>query len=163
MGYGIVEISDLSGPGCKIYSVVRDGEEGTLLDEFIERMDAQGYSECVNEILLALTSFGREFGAREQFFRLNEGKPGDGVVALLKKKRFQIRLYGIRFGNVLLILGSGGVKPPGIASWQQDPVLKEHAEEMITLSRQIQERIINKEIFISPQGELSGNLRFDQE
>ena len=81
MGYEVVEISDLSGPGCRIYSVIRDGEEGTLLDEFIERMDAQGYSECVNEILLTLTSFGREFGAREQFFRLNEGKPGGSAMS----------------------------------------------------------------------------------
>ena len=36
MGFEITEIEELSGNKARIYSVIIDGEEGTLLEQFFE-------------------------------------------------------------------------------------------------------------------------------
>lgn len=161
MSYRITEIEELSGPACRFYSVAYNKSEDTLLDDFLDRL-WDDYPEEVEEIWNKLEFMGREGGARLQFFRENEGKPGDGVVALLKERGFTLRLYGIRYGSILLILGSGGVKPKSIQSWQQDPNLATYAQEMIKISAAITKRIRENEIIISDEGELSGNLEFEE-
>ena len=159
MGFRIVEIEELSGPACKIYSIAYDGKGGdTLFDDFMDRMDVD-YSDEVEEIWDKLEFMGREGGARIQFFRENEGTPGDGVVALLKESGFSLRLYGIRYGTILLILGSGGYK--NVGKWQEDEVLGKHATEMIAISAKITERIKNKDITICADGKLEGDLYFE--
>ena len=121
MKFRIVEIPELSGEACKIYTIVYDGGEDSMFERFQDRMDAEGFSAEVDEIWYALRFMGKEGGARIQFFREDEGKPGDGVMALLKKKRFTLRLYCIRYGTGTLVLGDGGYKPPTIRAWQGDP------------------------------------------
>lgn len=161
MGFRVVEIKELSGPACKIYSIAYDGDGGdTLLDEFLDRMDEE-YPDEVDELWAKLEFMGREGGARIHFFRENEGIPGDGVVALLKESGFKLRLYAIRYGSFLLILGSGGYKGVDTAAWQDDEVLKQHATEMIAISAKITERIKEKEITFSPDGTLQGDLYFE--
>lgn len=160
MGFAIVEIPELSGPCCKIYSIAYDGSEDTLLDSFLDGMLEQ-YPDEVTELWNRLMFMGLEGGAREQFFRLNEGKPGDGVVALLKEPDFPLRLYGIRYGTILLVLGSGGYKPKGIRSWQDDPKLSQRVEEMIRISEMITNRIKDKDIIINNNGSLEGELIFE--
>lgn len=160
MGFRIVEIEDLSGPECKIYSIAYDGDGDTsLINEFVERMGAD-YPDEVDEILYKLESMGKDVGARIQFFRENEGVPGDGVVALLNEPGFPLRLYAIRYGSMLLILGSGGYKD--VETWQEDDVLTERATEMIRISAMITERIKNKDIIIGPDGTLKGDLYFNE-
>ena len=87
MGFGIVKITDLSGDACKIYSVARDDSEDTLLELFLDEFDSEG------------------------FFRENEGKPGDGVVALLNAPHFPLRLSALitqRIKNKEITLASDG-------------------------------------------------------
>ena len=151
MGFGIVKITDLSGDACKIYSVARDDSEDTLLELFLD------------EIINKLRFMGQEGGAREGFFRENEGKPGDGVVALLNAPHFPLRLYGIRFGTSLLILGSGGKKGIHTRTWQQDSKLKSSAEQMIRLSALITQRIKDKEITLASDGSIIGNKHFEED
>lgn len=161
MGFRIVEIDELSGPECKIFSVAYDGDgEDTLFDEFLDRLE-DDYPDEISEIWSKLEFMGREGGARIQFFRENEGCPGDGVVALLKESGFTLRLYAIRFGSVLLILGSGGYKSSSIGSWQEDEILSKHAIEIMRISRLITERIRNKDITIGIDGTLTGDLYFE--
>ena len=93
MSFKLVEIPALSGPACKIYSIAYDGSSETSFDGFQDRMDREGFSDEVDQIWYSLRFMGEEGGARIQFFREDEGRPGDGVVALLKKKRFTLRLY----------------------------------------------------------------------
>ncbi|MCR5433024.1 MAG: hypothetical protein K6F20_01375 [Bacteroidaceae bacterium] len=162
MGFGIVKLTDLSGDACKIYSVARDGSEDTLLELFIDKFDAQ-YPKQIDEVLNKLRFMGFEGGAREGFFRKNEGKPGDGVVALLNAPNFPLRLYGIRFGTSLLILGSGGKKGAETRTWQQDNSLREAAEQMILLSALITQRIKDKEIILVSDGSIMGDKHFDEE
>lgn len=161
MGFRIVEIEELSGPACKIYSVAFDGDGGdTLFDEFLDRLEAD-YSKELDELWASLAFMGREGGARIQFFRENEGEPGDGVVALLKESGYPLRLYAIKYGTILLILGSGGYKDPNIAAWQDDAILTKHATEIIHISAKITERIKEKDITIGPDGTLTGDLYFE--
>ena len=163
MSFKIVEIPELSGTACRIYSIAYDGSMETSFDSFQDKMDADGYSSEVDEIWYSLKFMGKEGGARIQFFKEDEGHPGDGVVALLKKKRFVLRLYCIRYGNGPLILGGGGYKPPSVRSWQDVTELNISAQELIRISALITERIKNKEIVLSPDGSLEGNLEFDDE
>ena len=161
MGFRIVEIDERSGPECKIYSVAYDGDgEDTLFDEFLDRLE-DDYPDEISELWSKLVFMGKEGGARIQFFRENEGCPGDGVVALLKESGFTLRLYAIRFGSVLLILGSGGYKSSSIGSWQEDEILSKHAIEIMRISRLITERIRNKDITIGIDGTLTGDLYFE--
>ena len=157
-----MKIKDLSGDACKIYSVARDGSEDTLLESFLDKFDAD-YPKQIEEILIKLRFMGLEGGAREGFFRINEGKPGDGVVALLNAPHFPLRLYGIRFGTSLLILGSGSCKGGTIRTWQGDAQLKNAAEQMIRLSALITQRIKDKEITLAPDGSIIGNKYFEED
>ncbi len=161
MGFRVVEIKELSGPACKIYSIAYDGGGGdTLFDEFLDRMD-EHFPDEVDELWATLKFMGKEGGARIQFFRENEGVPGDGVVALLKESGYALRLYAIRYGSTLLILGSGGYKGVGVAAWQDDEILSQHASEMIVISAKITERIREKDITHGPDGTLRGDLYFE--
>ena len=160
MRYKIVEITELSGPACKIYSVVCGDGVDTLFDNFQDRLD-EDYSEAVDEIWYSLRFMGEEGGARIQFFREDEGRPGDGIVAMLKKKRFALRVYCIRYGTNTLIVGDGGYKPPSVRAWQDDRHLAACVKRMMLISELITERIRDKEIWFSPDGSLLGNLEFE--
>ena len=162
MSFRIVEVPDLSGPACKIYSIAYDGSDETSFDQFQDRMDDNGYTAEVDEIWYTLRFMGDEGGARIQFFREEEGRPGDGIVALLKKKRFTLRLYCIRYGNGPLLLGDGGYKSPSTRTWQEDPHLRACVEELMRISGLITKRILNKEIKFASDGSLDGDLEFDE-
>lgn len=162
MRFEIVEISELSGPACKIYSIACDGSENTLFDDFLDRMDA-AHSRDVEIIWDKLEYMGREGGARIQFFREDEGRPGDGIVALLKEWRFPLRLYCIRSGSCTLILGNGGYKPPSVRAWQDDPHLSRCVHQLMSISSLITEKIKNKEIRLVYDGSLDGDLEFETE
>lgn len=158
----IVEIPELSGLACKIYSIAYDGSEDTLFDIFQDSMD-KDYADEVDLIWYALEFMGKEGGARIQFFREDEGKPGDGIVALLKKKKYPLRLYCIKSGNCTLILGRGGYKPPSIRTWQDDPHLSECVQELMWISSLMTEKVKNKEIRYGNDGSLIGDLEFELE
>lgn len=54
-----------------------------------------------------LKIIGTKTGAREQFFKLHEGNPGDGVCALFDLPDKNLRLYCIRYNTQIIILGGG--------------------------------------------------------
>lgn len=57
-----------------------DGDEMTLLDYFFD--ESEQYEEDLIKIAAKLKNMGQDIGCRIQFFKENEGAPGDGVVAL---------------------------------------------------------------------------------
>ncbi len=62
----------------------------------------------------------------------------------------------------MLILGGGGQKPKNISAFQEDDKLKEENYLLRKISKQITERIKNKEIQFSEDGtEIFGNLEFN--
>ncbi|MHC1705756.1 MAG: hypothetical protein AB9846_17780 [Tenuifilaceae bacterium] len=163
MNYKIVKLDNLSGEYASIYSIFDTDEEKTLFEIFIKENKSLFLSE-LNDIIIRLKVIGSKTGAREHFFKLNEGEPGDGVCALYDIPESNLRLYCIRYGTLLVILGGGGYKPKSIRKLQQDPKLKDENYFLRGLSAKITKRIQEGEIkFTNDHKDLEGNLEFNDE
>lgn len=147
MKFEIVDLEEFSGSKAKIYSIMFDGDDQTLLDHFFE--DNQRYENDLKEIASKLVNMGNTTGCRIQYFKENEGVPGDGVVALWHRR---MRLYCLRFDNTCIFLGSGGYKPPDISAYQEDPLLNAKAQQMKAIAACINKAIIEKDLMINDDG-----------
>lgn len=154
MKFTLIEIDELSGNRLKIYSIMPQEyeEEGyTLFDEFLEEHTTE-YSDETVDIFDRLKVMANITGIRDDFIKVNEGKPGDGICALYDKPGSKLRLYFIRFGNIAIVLGGGGHKPKNTSALQETKKLKDAnyllREIAATLSLSIQE----KELIIKPDG-----------
>jgi len=148
MEYELVKIENLSGKGASIYTLRPIDEENSLFDNFVLNNKTK-YKEEVQDIYKRLKLIGQQFGLREQFIKINEGLPGDGVIALYDDPESNLRLYGIQYGKTLLIIGDGGFKPKSISRLQDDPKLKKENFLLRNLSAQITQRMRDKEIEIN--------------
>jgi hypothetical protein len=153
----LVNIDQFPGDKVHYYSLIVDNDENNLFDKFLLENIETNRSEIM-DILIRLQLMGEEYGARENFFKLNEGKPGDGVVALYDQPRKNLRLYCIRFGASAVILGGGGLKRKDIRAYQEDPLLKRRAECMIKVSKLIREYMKNKEFILNEDGTITCNV-----
>jgi hypothetical protein len=149
MKFEIVDIEELSGSRAKIYSIMLDGDNYTLLDQFFD--DNRKFDEEMKEIALKLKLMGETTGCRENFFKVYEGSPGDGVVALWYKN---IRLYCLRYDNTCIFIGSGGYKSPKIRAYQEDPVLNVKVSQMKDIAAVINSAIIDKDLIIKDDGSI---------
>jgi len=160
VNYEIVQLEEFIGSKATIYSILPQGENETLFDIFV-REHYTDYLKEIEDILNTIELITKKFGARENLFRPDEGKPGDGLVALFDNPGKKLRLYTIRYGSTILIVGGGGVKTKETRRWQDSPKLKAEAEMMIQISKEIFQRIKNKEIQFTTDGmEIYGNLNF---
>ena len=156
----LVKIDSLSGSKASVYSVMLDGESETLLEKFVRESKSSFLSET-KDILKRLKTIGQKTGARKQFFKEFEGKPGDGVCALYDNPDSKLRLYCIIFGTQLLVVGGGGPKPKNISAFQDDEKLTDANYFLRWLSEQITQRIKDREItYENDYLDFSGNLEF---
>jgi len=163
MKYKLIKLSDFSGKEASIYSVYMEDLKKILFDIFLEENKDSFKSELKN-IIKRIKVIGIKTGAREQFFKLNEGKPGDGVCALYDDADKKLRLYCIRYGTQLVILGNGGEKSAYIKALQEDEKLKKENYLLREISKRITERIKNDEInFSDDYMDFEGNLEFNTE
>ena len=149
MKFDIVDLNEFSGRAAKIYSILPEKDALTLLDHFFD--DNKDYYLELKEIAAKLITMGKYTGCRPQFFKEYEGAPGDGVVALYYK---QMRLYCLRYDRSCIFVGSGGVKPPGIAAYQDYPPLDAKATEMKKIAASINKAIKEKDLMIQDDGTL---------
>ena len=164
MKYRLVKLKDLSGNQASIYSIYLIDEKITLFKKFlIENKNI--YKSELNDIFSRLIAIGHSVGAREQFFKKNEGVPGDGVCALYDKIESKLRLYCIRYGSLLVILGGGGFKSKDIKAFQDNEKLAQENSILRQISKEITERMITeKEIkFSFDYMDFEGNLEFNDE
>ena len=70
----------------------------------------------------------------------------------------RIRVYCLRYGSSLIILGGGGYKSPSIRAYQEDPVLSGKVEEIKRIAELINERIKEKDLQLNEDGIISGEL-----
>lgn len=158
MNYEIVELEEFSGRQATIYSVIMEEDDVTLFDQFVNE-NKTTFRKEIKSIAGRLQEIGHTTGARQKFFKIDEGKPGDGVCALYDDPDSKLRLYCIRYGNVAIILGGGGPKPPGVEAWQDDEKLTLEAETMIQVSKDIMQRLHSGDLEWSKDGsQLLGNL-----
>jgi len=157
----LVIIERLSGYESTIYSVYVEEKQMTLLDLFVSESLSSFKSET-NDVLKRLHTIGHKTGARHSFFKHYEGNPGDGVCALYDEPEKSLRLYCIRYGSEIVILGGGGEKPPGMKALQESEKLTLENDIMRKLSAEIFRRLKEGEIQYSSDGfEFEGDLEFD--
>ena len=124
--------------------------------------DSISFKGEILNFLERIRTINEKTGARESFIKPNEGKPGDLVCALFDVPNSNLRLYCIRFGNSLIILGGGGEKKKTIKAFQDVDKLKEENYILREISAQIAERIKEKDITFSYDGtEITGELEFE--
>lgn len=143
MNFDITDMPDLSGDGASIYSVTLEGENQTLLEQFFD--ENEGYEKELSEILNKLLTMGHKTGCRRDFFKHNEGKPGDGVAVL---KAGCLRLYCLYVDSTIVCFGSGGYKSPHIRAYQEDTVLNAKVVQMEEIAERINRAIKEKDIEI---------------
>jgi hypothetical protein len=103
---------------------------------------------------------GSKTGAREHYFKHQEGNPSDGVCALFDTPEKKLRLYCIRYGTLIIIIGGGG--PKNVKKLQENDKLKSENLLLRKLSAQITTRIAGKEIqYTKNQMDFTGDLEFD--
>ena len=95
-------------------------------------------------------------------FKENEGRLGDLVCALYDCPHSNLRLYCVRLGSTIVILGGGGHKPKTIRALQEDTKLTQENNIVRTISKQIGFLTKERELFWSKnEMELEGTLTFD--
>ena len=163
MKYKLVKLQRLSGDKASIYSVVQNDETESFLEIFLRENQISFIDETKN-ILMRLSSIGHTTGARESFFKIFEGKVGDGVCALYDEPQSNLRLYCIRYGTQLVVVGNGGPKPKRISAFQEDDKLTEENYFLRWLSGEITNRIKTKEIlYTNDHLGFAGNLEFEDD
>lgn len=164
MKFRLQEIEQLSGRRCKIYTVQMEGDEKTLFDQFSDENKAN-FPKEVDNIFRNLTLIGERYGAKELFFRdKKEGKLGDGVEALFDKPNALLRLYAIKYGSVLLVLGSGGHKPKHIKAFQEDPKLTKENYLVREIAATLYKAIKEKDLRWNKKGDnFEGLFHLDSE
>ena len=160
MKFEIIELTRLSGNKATVYSLLINDEELTLFDKFIEEND-DNFSDEIDSIFDTLNKIGQKFGAKREFFKENEGKLGDLVCALYDTPNSNLRLYCIRLGNAVIILGSGGYKPKTIRALQEDAKLTQENCLLRQFSELLHQKILEGEIYWNGDMELNGNLIID--
>lgn len=147
MDFEFVEIEEFSGSKARIYSIAIDGDEMTLMDHFFD--DNKSFQTDLAIIAAKLKTMGEDTGCRPHFFKENEGAPGDGMVALRVNR---LRLYCLRYDNTCIFIGSGGYKPPGAKTYQQDEALNKQAQLTRKMVAAINRAIIDRDLVINEDG-----------
>jgi hypothetical protein len=160
MNFEIVELEEFSGNKATIYSVWIDESERTLFDQFIEE-NRYAHPKEIQSIVDRIEIIGHVTGAREQFFKPNEGKPGDGICALYDSPDKKLRLYCIRYGATCILLGGGGIKK--VRALQDDPKLKEENYLLRGISQRITDALKAGDLYWTVDGRaLEGTFIFEE-
>ena len=165
MNCEIVKLEEFSGSQASVYSIYIEEEEMTLYDRFVIENKEQFLAE-INDINKRLINIGK-IGARENFFKLKEGNPSDGVCALYDNPNSNLRLYCIRYGTSIVLIGGGGYKPKTISALQEDKKLTEENYFLRELSKEIKQRMLNKELkfsidYLDFEGDINFNFNDDE-
>lgn len=143
MEFILTEIENLSGPEATIYTIKEQKEAHSLFEKFLQENLEDNKNEIKN-ILSRLKQIGKTTGARSSFFKLNEGKYGDNVCALYDTPSRNLRLFCIRYGMDVVILGGGGGKK--VRAWQDDQKLSEEAQKIIKIAKCINDKLVSREL-----------------
>jgi hypothetical protein len=161
MKFKIVQLEQFKGYEAGIYTIYFLDEQQTLFDCFV-RENLNSFKSEIHDIIGRIRTINTKTGAREIFFKLDEGNPGDGVCALYDKPNSHLRLYCIRYGNALIILGGGGNKPKNIRALQEDEKLRNENYLLRIISKLIEDRTRSGEIEFSQGGTtFTGDLEFN--
>lgn len=141
---------------CNIFSITIDDGDCEMI-KFSNKVTDDGKREDLQIISGQLQHIG-ERGAEERYFR-PAGKRKDNVWELpghyLVKSKY--RLYCLRYGTTVIILGNGGLK--STRTYQEDPVLNECVETLQKIDAAIQDGLRSGSIIIDKKG-ITGKIEF---
>lgn len=163
MKFQLRKSQELSGSKTGVYVVHLNDDNESQFEKFLNE-NISSFKNELMDILERLKTITNKTGAREQFFKTKEGKPGDHLEALFDKPNSHLRLYCLRFGQQLLILGGGGEKPKNIKTWQESEKLTEENLILQKLSNEIYKRLTEKTLRYSEDfTEFQGELTFKED
>ena len=150
MKFEIREVENLTGTKARVYSVILDEEEKTLLEQFFD--ENIEHIKDIKRVLYKIHVMAHDTGCRKSYFKEGEGAWGDRMVAL--QGTGHLRLYGIYFHDAVILFGSGGHKPPGVAAYEDHPPLNAKAQQMKAIAKEIYRMINEKELKVHEDGTL---------
>ena len=157
MKFKIVKLRQLSGKKATLYTVLLEGERKSLFERFLDENE-NDFSDEIVDIIDRLGVMANQVGAIKPFFKENEGRLGDLVCALYDSPKANLRLYCLRLGNAVIILGGGGRKLKTIRAFQEDDKLSKENSLMRLISKLLNEKMKEGEIFWLNDLELGGDL-----
>ena len=161
VNFEVVRLDEFSGSKATIYSIILEEdsvEDQTLFDKFLHE-NSSLYPNEIKDILSRLYSITHKTGAQDFLLKPNEGGFTDDIVALYDDPKKNLRLYAIRFGMNILILGGGGYKPKKIKALQENPKLRKENYILRECAKQIDNRIRDKGLMLIGH-ELIGDFNF---
>ena len=144
----LVKINNISGGLTSFYSVCYEPSEVTIFDEFCSQY-RNTYGSQIREINTRLLDMGTNMGANQFFFKPKRIKKGDNVCILKEPHLTEMRLFCIKYGEKLVVLGGGGPKLKKIDSLASKNLLKKEQEKMSQISRLIDMKIQSGELEFS--------------
>ena len=163
MKYELVKIEELCGEKLTTYSIASEGNDTTIFEEFLSDYSSSHTSE-INQIVDMFVEMKERFGAREIYFKSMQGSPSSQLVRLKHKTIKELRVYCIKLGKSIIIVGGGGVKPSDKKALQEVPELKKQNYFTREISKELESKIKNKEItYNSDYTELLGELFLGEE
>ena len=142
------------GNKASLYTIKIGNSMESEFEKFLSNGEVKSHQEF-QPLILRLQEIIDKYGCQERFFKLNESKYHDTVVALW---RGNLRLYCCRYGNIILLLGSGGIKKT--RTYQEDEHLNNIVTTMTEVSDRIDRRILEDKTLKIIGNKLVGNLEF---
>lgn len=143
------------GPKATLYTVRLKSESVNEFEKFLSNSEIKASSEF-ESLITRINDIINKYGCQENFFKFKESKFNDTVVALW---RGNIRLYCCRYSNIILILGSGGIKKT--KTYQEDKYLDNIVKIMAEISDRIDKRIFDEKTLSIKGNIFEGNLNFE--
>ena len=140
--FSIVKLEDLSGEHASFYTIKFEDDDNTLFENFLSE-NQHNFEEEVIEILDDISIMADKTGCDDGFFKLKEGNISDGVCALYDRDESNLRLYCIKYGRIIVVLGGGGEKPKGMHALQESEKLTEENELVRKISGAITQALID--------------------
>jgi len=132
----------VSGTKINIYSVVLDNSGINEFEKFLTEF-SDNYIEDINNIISKIDIIANVTGAREEFFKYERQASVFRFLNKVKNKKAKgkkyreskTRLYCIKVGESILIIGGGGIKEDNIEKFQEDTRLNEIVSNMETIDK----------------------------
>jgi hypothetical protein len=145
----LVQIEELSGKASKVYSIYIDDNTETELDRLVGSLTDEKLIGKLTDRFFLLKQHCERGGLREDYF-----KPAGSADDALERINYTgtVRLYGIRYSKLCIILGGGGIKPPDVKTYQEVPELNVAVKILQRIANEIDKRIADREFSFTDDG-----------